>query len=42
MQGIATKYIINILLGTRYSQEAREGVQNLDPTPVYPPVWENP
>ena len=42
MQGIATKYIINILLGTRYSQEAREGVQNLDPSPVYLLVWKNP
>ena len=42
MQGIATKYIINILLGTYYSQKAREGAQNLDPTPVFPPVRENP
>ena len=42
MQGIATKYIINILLGTDHSQKAREGAQNFVPTPVFPPVCENP
>ena len=41
MQGIAAKYIINILLGTHYSQKAREGAQNTDPTPVFLPVCEN-
>ena len=42
MQGIATKHIINILLGTHYLQKAREGVENPDPTPVFSPVCENP
>ena len=41
MQGIAAKYIINILLGTHYSQKAGEGAQNTDPTPVFLPVCEN-
>ena len=42
MQGIATKYMIKILLGTHHSQKSKEGAQNLYPILAFPPVHENP
>ena len=41
MQGIATKYIRNKLLGTHHSQKAREGMKHLYPTLKFPPVHKN-
>ena len=41
MQGIAIKYITNILLHTHHSQESRGRAGHLYPALLFPPAQEN-